>query len=198
MFLKIVINFLMISVFAIKVAAFVGDETYEERRRLVKAPEGLKIEGSYIAHVEGDNHDCDRVKAQIDELKKKRSTLRLSNVELTEEIKIANLCLVHFTGTDEIAREVLDTIKGVLTIEQDMVVHAEVAPASWGLDRIDQENLPLSSSPFLGSYTGSGVFVYVIDTGINKDHQDFGGRAIFGDDFVNENKKEDMNGHGTH
>jgi subtilisin family serine protease len=54
-------------------------------------------------------------------------------------------------------------------------------PPSWGLDRIDQRDLPPDNSY---SYTkdGTGVNVYVIDTGIRLTHQDFGGRAHFGAD----------------
>jgi len=54
-------------------------------------------------------------------------------------------------------------------------------PPSWGLDRIDQTDLPVDNAY---SYTkdGTGVNVYVVDTGIRLTHQDFGGRAHFGAD----------------
>lgn len=46
---------------------------------------------------------------------------------------------------------------------------------------------------------GSGVTVYVIDTGIRITHKDFGGRASYGWDFVdNDATAQDGNGHGTH
>lgn len=69
---------------------------------------------------------------------------------------------------------------------------------SWGLDRVDQRDLPLSSSFTYGS-TGAGVDAYVVDTGILTTHPDFGGRAIHGRDTVsNDNDATDCNGHGTH
>jgi subtilisin family serine protease len=86
----------------------------------------------------------------------------------------------------------------VATVEADTTVKTAVAPPSWGLDRIDQADLPLD-----GSYTqpvsASAVTVYVIDSGVRITHQDFGGRATHGYDFVdNDPVADDGLGHGTH
>jgi subtilisin family serine protease len=71
-------------------------------------------------------------------------------------------------------------------------------PPSWGLDRIDQRNLPLDNS-YTYPTTASNVHAYVIDTGIRFTHQTFGGRAVSGRDTVdNDNDATDCNGHGTH
>ena len=70
--------------------------------------------------------------------------------------------------------------------------------ATWGLDRIDQHALPLSGS-YLYERTGTGVTAYIIDTGILPTHQEFGGRASVGADFVGDGQNGiDCNGHGTH
>jgi subtilisin family serine protease len=70
--------------------------------------------------------------------------------------------------------------------------------ATWGIDRIDQHKLPLSGT-FSYSNTGAGVTAYVIDTGIRVSHNEFGGRASSGWDFVdNDPDASDCNGHGTH
>lgn len=44
---------------------------------------------------------------------------------------------------------------------------------------------------------GAGTFAYVIDTGVNAAHVDFGGRASLGYNAVNTDPN-DANGHGTH
>jgi subtilisin family serine protease len=68
---------------------------------------------------------------------------------------------------------------------------------SWGLDRIDQRNLPLNNS-YTYPNNGSGVRAYIIDTGIRFAHTDFGGRAVTGFDAVDGGSADDGNGHGTH
>lgn len=72
-------------------------------------------------------------------------------------------------------------------------------PPSWGLDRIDQPNQRLDHGYTWPEPAGAGVTVYVIDTGIRISHKDFGGRAGYGWDFVdNDRTASDANGHGTH
>jgi len=71
-------------------------------------------------------------------------------------------------------------------------------PPSWGIDRIDQRTLPLSSS-FTSSVDGSGVKIYVIDTGVKASHNEFGGRVVDGASYAFANgNTSDCNGHGTH
>ncbi|WP_250038241.1 S8 family serine peptidase [Paractinoplanes maris] len=68
----------------------------------------------------------------------------------------------------------------------------------WGLDRIDQLS-QLGDGHFRYPATGHGVRIYVIDTGVRRTHSDFGGRAVAGRDFVdNDNDPQDCHGHGTH
>lgn len=71
------------------------------------------------------------------------------------------------------------------------------SPASWGIDRIDQRELPLDSS-FDAIGDGAGVDVYVLDTGIDRDHSEFAGRLDAGFDAVDGDELfSDGDGHGT-
>jgi subtilisin family serine protease len=103
--------------------------------------------------------------------------------------------------TSPVVAAVLAALPGVTAIEQDSVVtlNAVQAPTpSWGLDRIDQRNLPLNSSYSYGT-TGAGVRAYMIDTGIQASNVDFGGRVQPGVNTVDGTPStQDCNGHGTH
>jgi subtilisin family serine protease len=71
-------------------------------------------------------------------------------------------------------------------------------PPSWGLDRIDQTNLPLSNS-YTYANEGTGVHSYTIDTGIRGTHVEFTGRMGNGFTSINDGRgTDDCDGHGTH
>ncbi|MEW1910147.1 S8 family peptidase [Kitasatospora sp. NPDC085895] len=89
----------------------------------------------------------------------------------------------------------------VAYVEQDAVQHrssTQQNPPSWGLDRIDQRNLPLDHG-YSYAGTASNVTVYLVDSGLRTTHGQFQGRASIGVDEVGDGRKgADCLGHGTH
>ncbi len=115
--------------------------------------------------------------------------------------------------------EALARLPGVKLVEQDQIMRSSATQtgATWGLDRIDQRNLPLNGSYVYANQAGQGVHVYVIDTGLNASHAEFSGRVGGGRNFASNTSGSlfcqllgigcpapdpvnttDCNGHGTH
>lgn len=67
----------------------------------------------------------------------------------------------------------------------------------WGQDRIDQKDLPLDRNNFTTSYTGLGVNIYILDTGINESHPELIENVRESVSFLSSGATDD-NGHGTH
>lgn len=87
----------------------------------------------------------------------------------------------------------------VAYVEQDQRVSvvATQSNATWGIDRIDQTNLPLSKTYTYPS--SAGVHAYIVDTGVRATHSEFSGRMGNGFDAIKDgNGTNDCQGHGTH
>ncbi|HSG41055.1 MAG TPA: S8 family peptidase [Thermoanaerobaculia bacterium] len=105
-----------------------------------------------------------------------------------------------FTHMNEAQARALAKNPKVAWVEEDTVMTGSVIQenATWGLDRIDQQALPLSTT-YEYNFTGPNVHVYVLDSGIRDTHTEFGGRAVREADFINDGQNGvDCNGHGTH
>ena len=84
----------------------------------------------------------------------------------------------------------------ILSVEEDQVVQS--SQVIWNLDRIDDLSLPLDATYSLPSgLDGSGVDIYIIDSGVRTSHSEFSGRIGAGKTYVG-TSVNDQNGHGTH
>jgi subtilisin family serine protease len=95
----------------------------------------------------------------------------------------------------------LKNIEGAKIYANDVATGNSVQSpvGSWGLDRVDQRIWGLDELD--DSYTylrnGTDVDVYILDSGIFNDPEEFGVRVSYGQDYTGEGNQDDV-GHGTH
>ena len=117
--------------------------------------------------------------------------------------------ILHVKTSDESVMSQLFAISEIDSIDVEMVQHMIEQCSSqttgsriWGLSRVSSVTMPDygSATYSYGSTDGQGVYVYVLDTGVRRTHNDFGGRTENGQSFVGSDPTDtgDRNGHGTH
>lgn len=94
--------------------------------------------------------------------------------------------LSNFKTADDVSTRANETV---------FTTMATQGGAPWGLDRIDGSRD--------GSYNyisdGAGIRIYIVDTGVDATHREFGSRVVDGFDAFGDNlDQSDCNGHGTH
>ncbi|XP_072177809.1 aqualysin-1-like [Diadema setosum] len=132
-----------------------------------------------------------------DVLQTLRTETRAKGIQFNNPIKEYRSVLNGFAiSLTQEAVSLVRSLPGVSYVEEDGMAHASEI---WGLDRINQRDLPLDDS-YTPAGNGSGVNVYVLDTGIRTTHEDFEDRAEFSYDAMNYaiGNDGDCQGHGTH
>ncbi|KAI0366477.1 serine proteinase [Pilatotrama ljubarskyi] len=157
----------------------------------VRVVEGHKKENSYIVHLK-DDVDKARYLRQL-----KGQLGANSTVEFDYPSGFANA----FAGTfEEESLNIIRASSEVESIYEDAIgsifVGTVQEDAVWNLNRMSQH----PKLPFRYTYddaaTGKDVDIYIMDTGVNVDHVDFGGRASWG--WVRPGLPQaDDHGHGT-
>lgn len=129
------------------------------------------------------------------------STCDWANTALAalERVEMPMLNFTLFKGVDGAA--LLDAIQSgcAVVTEQAMLVRAEsyaaTENAAWGIDSLDNT----VDSIYRRYWGGEGVKVFVLDTGIDADHEELVGRVDAGADFTGSpSGTDDRQGHGTH
>ncbi|HXI12396.1 MAG TPA: S8 family peptidase, partial [Thermoanaerobaculia bacterium] len=171
--------FTAVLLFGLSGFAFAGDGTIKKN--------GNKVPNQYIVALNADIADVD---ALASELSSKHGGLK-------EQVYKHAFKGFSVKMSEAMAAQ-LSLDPRVDYVEEDGYVSmwASQANATWGLDRVDQRDLPLNST-YNYDRTGAGVKAYILDTGILATHTDLGGRVISGYDAVG-GGTTDCNGHGTH
>jgi serine protease len=125
------------------------------------------------------------------------ATKALGSIERTYTSALSGFVLKS-TSRKNVELLTKDDRVAFIEADQRVSIGATQSNATWGLDRIDQVNLPLNNT-YVYDQNGTGVRAYVVDTGVRTSHTQFGGRASSGFTAINDgNGTNDCNGHGTH
>lgn len=174
-------------------SARMGD-TELTHRKLFSAPLGQAISGRYIIVLNGKVADV---------VSKAKTILANSGANIEYEYDTAIKGFAVSGLLVKFLTAVLDD-DAVEYVEEDQVISedqtfafSQSSPPNWGLDRLDSLSLPLNSQ-YQYSYTGKGVYIFVLDTGINLAHTEFGTRASCGYSAISGENCQDVRGHGSH
>ncbi|KAF2682622.1 subtilisin-like protease [Lentithecium fluviatile CBS 122367] len=162
------------------------------------------ISGKWIARIEDDGILDDVLSA----------VLELAGIEVNNKYTIGSVQGFNFDGDDDIL-DILQDIGAIKSVEPDSRVYA-YAPlhqhqirqldngtlvsqngSTWGLSRVSHKETGATNYIYDQS-AGKDTYIYIIDTGINTEHSEFGGRATIGTSLIEGAEGEDDQGHGTH
>ncbi|KAL3790212.1 hypothetical protein HJC23_005584 [Cyclotella cryptica] len=115
------------------------------------------------------------------------------------DVKEDQMVYAYKTAFDD--KALASRLKTADSSSQPLRTTAADTVSSWGLDRINQCALPLDG--IATKQDATGVRVFILDTGVRGDHEEFAGDVISVEDchfsaIPGENALTDGRGHGTH
>jgi subtilisin family serine protease len=165
-----------------------------QHRKLITAPFGKAVSGRYIIVLNGKVRDV-RSKAKV-LLQNSGATIDFEYGTVFEGLAVNGLAAKYLTS-------IIDDDM-ILSVEEDQIFtvnqsfeQTQSNPENWGLDRIDKRLLPLDNA-YGYTYTGKGVYIFIMDTGIYLSHNEFGGRAVCDLNLISFENCDDKIGHGSH
>jgi len=177
---------------ALALAVVTSTPAAAQQAEIRHANQANSVSGSYVVKFKDSAVDANAVVAKAQSLAGRHGG------KLTKTFKSVGGFAVELSEAQ--ARQ-LAADPSVAYVEQDQIFHITDTQQNptWGLDRIDQRDLPGSTSYTYPSTAGTGVTAYIVDTGLDTTHPDFGGRAKSGYDFIDmDSNSADCHGHGTH
>lgn len=183
-----------------------GLSAAEYQAEFIPAPTENAIEDNYIVVFNTPSVLNINNSAAIADFAVQQSKALSNKYDVTVKRTFGNTLNGVLVKADKHQLKALQQDSSVKYIEQDQLMsisplaatNADQVSPTWGLDRVDQRDLPLDNN-YHYDFDGSGVTAYVIDTGVLNSHSEFGGRSTSGYDFVdNDGNSTDCNGHGTH
>ncbi|KAH7558412.1 subtilase [Bipolaris maydis] len=171
--------------------------------KIIRTRNEHTIPGSWVARIE-ENEALEAVLSTV---------LEAAGIESKETYSVGGVKGFTFDADDTIL-DILESMGAIKSVEPDYKMYASVPVGSlkarqnngtltsqkgspYGLARISHRE-PGSRDYIFDSSAGEDTFIYVIDTGVNTEHTDFGGRATLGKSFIAGSDGEDDQGHGTH
>ncbi|KAF9957719.1 hypothetical protein BGZ72_001480 [Mortierella alpina] len=154
------------------------------------------IPDSYIVMLKG-NHTSGSFDSKFNSIAKRQNARNGPHPQVHRRFEA--ISGFAFTASKQVLTELLN-MDEVDYIEQDAIFHGagiQSNPPSWGLARVSQRNRGRGPYKYPDS-AGAGVTAYVLDSGINTAHVEFGGRAVMGANFIRGAPNTDDHGHGTH
>ncbi|KXN67955.1 subtilisin-like protein [Conidiobolus coronatus NRRL 28638] len=156
----------------------------------------------YIALLDGEDRTVFDVKVAYIEsiLAPEDRSLYITGGEVTSRLEIINAVGVKLTPEAYAALREDPMVTRLVEVTPKYPLKFQTE-ATWGLSRISS-NQEIRTKPYIYNYNensaGKGETVYVIDTGINVEHEEFEGRAKWGTVTPEGASQEDVHGHGTH